>query len=330
MNHPSHDPPKTTENRYVSTAQVAQALGVSVTTVKRWVDDGVLPAHRTAGGHRKLLLADVLRLVRDGNLPQADLSVLVPKEAVSDPTDPSKLYQQMLEAVQQGDSDLIRSILHGSFNAGVSIELLADRVISPALQYVGHEWSVGRMDVMHEHRITQAIVSAIYELKAFMKLNPERDRPVAVGGAPENDHYILPSLITKMTLLDCGWDAVNLGPHTPFSAFRTALDELAPQLVWVSISHLADPELFVREFSEFSKIAEDRGIAVVIGGRGLTDQLRVRIPYSTFGDGMVHLASFARTLYRRPGRPKRGRPTGSTRKEGIDTVSDSPEDESPA
>jgi excisionase family DNA binding protein len=311
MNHPLPDPPLATENRYVSTAQVSLALGVSVTTVKRWVDDGVLPAHKTAGGHRKLLLTDVLRLVRDGNLPQADLSRLVPKPVVADTADLAKLYQEMADAVRLGDADRIRSLLHGAYRAGVALDRIADRVVGPAMHHVGHEWVAGRMDVMHEHRVTQAFVSALYELKSQMKLNAEKDRPVAVGGAPEHDHYILPSLIAKMTLLDCGWDAVNLGPHTPFSAFRVALDELAPQLVWISVAYLAEPERFVGEYEAFFREAEDRGIAVALGGQGLTDTLRVRLPYTTYGDGMAQLASFAKTLYRRPGLPKRGRPPGS-------------------
>jgi MerR family transcriptional regulator, light-induced transcriptional regulator len=314
MNRPNPDQQAHSENRYVSTAQVAQALGVSVTTVKRWVDENILPAHRTAGGHRKLLMADVLRLVRDGNLPQADLSRLLPKAATS-ANEPHDLYLQMTEAIRHTDTDLIRSLILGAYNSGTLIETIADRVISPALMTVGHEWAGGRLEIMHEHRITQACIAALYELKAFMRHNAEQDRPVAVGGSPEHDHYVLPTLLAKLTLLDSGWDAINLGPHTPLIAFRTAIEELSPQLIWLSVTHLDATEKFITEYKEIYKLAEDRGIAVALGGRALTDPIRSRIPYTTFGDGLTQLSAFARSLYRRPQRPKRGRPPGSMKKE---------------
>jgi molybdopterin-binding protein len=47
------------------TRQVAELLGVSVDTVRRWCDEGRLATTRTAGGHRSVDGADLARYLSD-------------------------------------------------------------------------------------------------------------------------------------------------------------------------------------------------------------------------------------------------------------------------
>ncbi|MFY8043989.1 MAG: MerR family transcriptional regulator, partial [Rhodoferax sp.] len=46
----------------MTTREVGEALGVAVRTVQLWVESGVLPAWRTAGGHRRIARAAVDKL----------------------------------------------------------------------------------------------------------------------------------------------------------------------------------------------------------------------------------------------------------------------------
>jgi excisionase family DNA binding protein len=41
------------ERRFVGIGQAAALLGASPATVRRWADDGFLPAYRTPGGQRR-------------------------------------------------------------------------------------------------------------------------------------------------------------------------------------------------------------------------------------------------------------------------------------
>lgn len=245
------------DGRFLSTVQVAKAVGVSVTTIKRWVDDGILPAHRTAGGHRKLVLADVLRLTREGGLPPSDLGQLVPVSR-TEPSDPDRYLEQLLDAVKEIDDARIRSVIRAAYQSGIAIEALADRVISPAMAFVGRQWQHDKLDVGTEHLVTGAVVAGLFELQGTIAANAAGDRPVAIGGAPEGDHYILPSLLAKLTLIEAGWNAVNIGPNTPASSFQKLFDSHRPKLLWLSVSHVENAGRFASDYSHLFRQAHSR------------------------------------------------------------------------
>ena len=301
---------------YITTAQAAEALGVSVSTVKRWVDDDVLPAHRTAGGHRKLLRAEVLALARQGKLPHDDLGGLILDAGRRGRVAPESVVTLLYSSLLRGDSEEARALLRRAYATGVSLETIADSIVGPVMHRIGRDWETSKIDVWQEHRASEICRTVLNEL--LSELQPRtaaRARPVAIGGAIEGDQSQLPTLLAQIVLLDAGWNAVNLGPNTPFSSLTRAVRELSPRLVWLSASHLLDADRFVRDYRDFYRDCERAGVAVAVGGHALTEVVRSRMPYTTYGDGLTHLAAFARTLHPRPARPRRGRPPASEKRD---------------
>src|SRR4051794_31021944 len=140
--------------QYISTALAARALGVGVSTVKRWVDEGILPAHKTPGGHRKLLVADVLRLGRSGDFPRLDLGRLAagpPRPRSAEPGDASR---RLVGALRAGDGEAVHAIIREAIRSGLPLHRVADDVLAPAMHQLGHDWETGKIDVLHEHRGT--------------------------------------------------------------------------------------------------------------------------------------------------------------------------------
>src|SRR2546426_8430283 len=51
-------------DRFYSTADLSRMCGVSISTIKRWTDAGLLRCVRTPGGHRKFRVQDVAEAAR--------------------------------------------------------------------------------------------------------------------------------------------------------------------------------------------------------------------------------------------------------------------------
>ena len=293
---------------YISTAAAARALGVGVSTVKRWVDEGILPAHRTSGGHRKLLRADILSLARQGKVPTVDIAPLLPEASLAKQLDPAALRIALTQATLTGDEPRVRELLRRARVAAMPLETLADLVIAPVMQRVGHDWECRRIDVWQEHRGTQLITAGLHDWLGQLARPASQDRPLAIGAAPEGDFSSLALLLAQMALLESGWRVVNLGPNTPLASLAAAIERLRPRLVWLSVSHLADARQFVRDYRQLQQQASGLGVALALGGQALRAPLREQLVYTMFGDGITQLVQFAGTLHPACPLPRRGRP----------------------
>ena len=288
----------TASDTLLKTRQVASALGVSVSTIKRWVDSGMLRASRTVGKHRLIRLSEALRFARAHGLPYAGLEFLAGSSSAPVPTIDDQTCDRLLEALRQGRAKEARSLIRSAHAAGCGGVALADHLIRPVMQRIGHGWMVGALDVFQEHLATQIVSASLVELIELESRAREwtSPPPLAIGATTEGDPYVLPGLLGELVLREGGWDLRNLGVNLPLSALSNAVREYGPRLVFLSVNYLVNEDRFVREYASFYQTAAASGAAVILGGRALGPETRARLVYASFGDRMVHLAEFARRL----------------------------------
>ncbi len=291
----------------LSPKQTADLLQVGVTTVKQWVDKGILPAEKTAGGHRRISLGDLLRLSREGIIPSPTISKSLPQSRRS-PCHISDLQKWFLDSLLAGDTDKARNAINEAGASGYRMDEIADDIVQPSFAYIGRQWEDGRLDIFDEHRATQICMSALYDLRCDLQRKVRSKSPRVVGGAVANDPFVLPSLLAEMVLLDSGWQATNLGPNTPFTTFHEAVRRIRPKMIWLSASVIENQKTFVTDFQRLFKQVREMNVAMVIGGRAFTEDVRSQLTFSFFGDRLGHFATFAETLNPTPRLRKRGRP----------------------
>ncbi len=276
---------------------LARALGVSESTLKRWADDGRIRATRTPGGHRRITIAEAARFIRESGATSAQAEALGlaemslrEDESLAREEPAVRLYEHLLA----GHSQHARGLMLGLYLSGQSIAAIADRPIREAMRRLGELWRCSEAGVFMEHRATDICVQAVQEIRSLV------DTPtqgfVAIGGAAAGDPYVLPTLLAATALAAEGIHAVNLGPDTPMAAFVEAARRHQPALVWLSVSHVEDRAALQRDLSKLASSLEPLGARLMVGGRALS---KLRLPRSEgvqIGQTMAELVAFAKGL----------------------------------
>lgn len=283
-------------SQFFSPKDVAIAIGVSESSLKRWVDKGLIRADRTAGGHRRLELDAVLQYVRSEGLGivRPDL-IGLPAGVGSGATSETDSDSEFFRAIVAGDELTARRIALDLFLSGVSLAVICDNTITPAFHRAGDLWRCGELEVYQERRACETCSRVVHELRRAVGMGPP-DGPTAIGGTLDGDPYTLASGMAELVLRDVGWRASSLGNMLPFSTLNTALLQDRPQLMWLSVSSIRDIDRFCSHMNLLFDTAQACGTALVVGGQALTADVRQRVRYTTYCDNFRHLEAFARTI----------------------------------
>ena len=283
---------------HLSPKEFGKATGISESSVKRWIDQQMILAVRTEGGHRRIPIDEAVRYIRENKLaivaPQV-LGLRDLEKSSSAKLDLNTAPAALSHALQAGLAPQARGILLSLYLAGHSIPVIADGPIATAMHQIGELWKTSKAGIFVEHRATEICAQAIHQLQALLPA-PAQDAPVAMGGAPADDPYILPSLLVWTTLNSMGWKTINLGPFTPVDVLAIASEQERPLLHWFSITSHQVQTNFTKDLTRFCKqlTAQDRHM--IIGGQHLPQLDLPAIPSLHVVSSMGELAAFARGL----------------------------------
>lgn len=247
--------------------ELAQAIGVSESSVKRWVDDGAIEASRTAGGHRRIPIAAAVRFIRGSESVVARPELLGLADVASvagglpaEGEEADALFAHLIAGRDEQAKALIVSLYLG----GSSVAEVVDGPLQEAMRRIGELWEHRSDGIFLEHRATAIALHAMARLRTL--LAHDTGGPLAVGGGAPDDHHLLPTQCAATVLEAAGFGAVDLGANLPVESAELAAEQLGAGLVWLSVSTDQVPTDLGSQIRGMADRLNERRVPVVVGG----------------------------------------------------------------
>ena len=256
-----------------SPKEVAQALGVSEATIKRWVDKNKLPAEKTLGGHRKITLKNLRDFCTASKYSIQKPEVLGLTASTGRQKDKIRIAQEELNtAFNTCSEEKIRGLLTNLALAEVPFHQIFDTVLTPALHQLGCDWYEGTIDAFQERRTIQICTRLLYSFESFFE-TPKENAPIALLGTLKNDPYIIPILMLETILRSKGWRTEFLGNDLELSSYGKAIELYQPELLAISCSGEREENELAQELRSLADFCDKEKPELLVGGRYITEEI---------------------------------------------------------
>jgi MerR family transcriptional regulator, light-induced transcriptional regulator len=186
------------------------------------------------------------------------------------PIDPAALTRSYLDALRAADVAGAYKISAGALERGLSLAVLYQRVITPAMHELGRLWEEGAITIADERlagAVTNRVLSAIRPPQPVeQSLHADSARPSALLAVVQGEQHALGLRMAADLLEDGGYRIAFLGADVPTDALLQAVRTLSPELLALSATM---PES-TRRLEEAVDAVRDElpELPLVIGGQG--------------------------------------------------------------
>ena len=239
----------------LSIGALSRATGIPIETLRTWERRYGFPVpERKPSGHRVYSLVSVPRLRRIAEVlgrghraaevvtaTEGDLTQLL--EATPAPLGPQQPTLQSSQA-SRDPSDLLRAVHHFD-NATLTHRLMADWTllgpidflrlrVAPLVRAVGDAWQARRLDVRHEHFLSERIGDLLRTLR--LRFEQQATGPLAVLATLPGEFHGLGLQMAALVLAAAGCRTLYLGTDVPVPEIATLAKDMGARAVAISVS----------------------------------------------------------------------------------------------
>jgi excisionase family DNA binding protein len=245
---------------HFSPPELARMLSVNESTVKRWIDRGLLHATRTPGGHRRVHIDDLQKFLATQKKARKH-SYTLARYAKDVEHEGWQRYYDLHFDYKAREA---QSYLVGAMITYGNVRTVLEQIVIPSLVNIGAQWREGNLDIADEHRMTFLIRADLHALESMLPA-PKSDAPCALlACVPEENHELALQMVSLIARTN-GWRTTILGINVP-----------ASEVLRVSKEHDIDMVMLAKQYDSGSKAAYVRevrkhlkkDVPLVLGGAG--------------------------------------------------------------
>ena len=222
--------------KYLNSKEVSDILGINISTLKRWTDNGIIGCHKTAGGHRKFTMQNVRDYYKENktaskredvaleNFEHKKIYELIKKNSYSE------LAHKLANSSVESDESTVKTIISGSYMNNIDVETLFDKIVDPGSMIV--EKALHENYLSHaEAFISRKIITRATEALNNNKPNGSYNGKSALCVNFEDNLPDLGVVMSEVILRHKGYNVYNTGSHAELGDLNKVIDNKKIDLI---------------------------------------------------------------------------------------------------